>query len=388
MINFEYFNPTRIVFGKDTENEIGKLIKPYANKILILHYGDDFLNLIGIKESIYSSLEQYGIEAIEMGGVKPNPRLDHVYEGIELCKKENIDFILAVGGGSVIDAAKAIATGIRYDGDVWDFFTGKAVIKDVAPVGVILTIPAAGSETSDGSIILNEKTNDKAIGASDLMRPKFAILNPCLTYGLPQYQTACGIADMFSHILERYFTQTKNVDLSDRLCEANLKNVLCYAPKVMNNPTDYDARAEIMWSGSVGNNTLENMGRQADWATHLIQHPLGALYDMAHGAGLTIMTPAWMKYVYKDNINRFVQFAIKVMGVDESFDDLEYIAMQGIAKVEEFFKGLGLPTRLSDIDIDDKDFDKVAELATKGGTIGAFKVLDKQDVIKILELAL
>ncbi|GAA3319215.1 hypothetical protein GCM10020331_025200 [Ectobacillus funiculus] len=260
----------------------------------------------------------------ELGGVKPNPRVSLVREGVSLCKEHNIDFILAVGGGSVIDSAKAIAAGAKYDGDVWDFFTGKkSTVKDCLPIGVVLTIPAAGSESSDGTVITNEDGLYKRATGHITMRPKFAILNPVLTYTLPSYQTACGITDMMAHILERYFTNEKNVELTDRLCEAALKTIINNAHTVLEDPTNYDARAEIMWSGTIAHNDLLGTGRIGDWASHDIEHEISGIYDIAHGAGLAIVFPAWMKYVYKHDINRFAQFANRVWDVEIDLNNLE-----------------------------------------------------------------
>jgi Iron-containing alcohol dehydrogenase. len=312
-----------------------------------------------------------------------------VNEGIKICRENNIDFILAVGGGSVIDTAKAIAVGVLYDGDVWDIFLGKAEIKRALPVGVILTLAATGSEASDSAVITNEDGWYKKGIHSDLIRPQFAIMNPELLYTLPAYQTAAGAADIMAHIMERYFTNVKNVDLTDRLCEATLKTVINNVPKLIEDPTDYDARAEVMWAGTIAHNGLLDTGRIGDWASHRIEHELSAIYDIAHGAGLAIIFPAWMKYVYKHDLDRFVQFAVKVWDVDLTYTDREAIALEGIKRLENFFRSIGLPVTLKDANI---PYDKFAEMANKctsngTATVGQFVKLGKEDIINIYNIA-
>ncbi|MGL5379570.1 iron-containing alcohol dehydrogenase, partial [Clostridium sp.] len=297
MINFSFKNSTEIIFGKDTEKQIGKEVKKYADKIL-LHYGGGSIKANGLYDTIINSLKESNIEVIELSGVKPNPRVSLVREGIKACREHNIDFILAVGGGSVIDSAKAISAGVNYDGDVWDLFLGAPINHKCVKLATILTIPAAGSETSAGTVITNEDgLYKKSTGHPDL-RPIFSIMNPELTYSLPKYQTACGVADMLAHVMERYFTNESNVDLTDRLCEGTMKSIIENGLKVINNPKDYDLRSEIMLAGMVAHNDSLSMGRIGDWASHDIEHELSGIYDIAHGAGLSIIFPAWMKYVY------------------------------------------------------------------------------------------
>ncbi|MBE3089436.1 MAG: iron-containing alcohol dehydrogenase, partial [Actinobacteria bacterium] len=351
MENFVFQNTTKIIFGKGTEKSAGAEIKKYSNKVL-LHYGGQSIKKYGLYERVIKSLADADIEFIELSGVQPNPVLSMVKEGIELCRKNNIGFILAVGGGSVIDSAKAIAIGVPYEkDDVWDFFMGKAKAEAAVSIGVILTITAAGSESSVVSVILDEKTQMKKGYHSSLMLPKFAILNPELTYTLPAFQTACGSADIMSHIFERYFTQSKNTDLTDRLCEGALKTVVENTPIVLANPENYDARAELMWASTLAHNGLLGTGRIEDWGSHKIGHELSAVYGVTHGATLSVIFPAWMKYVYKQNIGRFKQFAFRVWGVDPCFGDDESIALEGIKKLRDFFKEIGLPTTLKELNI-------------------------------------
>lgn len=388
MENFNFICPTKIIFGKGTENRVGEETKKYSKKVLFV-YGSGSIKKTGLYDKVVKSLSENNVEYIELSGVKPNPRLSLVYEGINKCRENDIDFILAVGGGSVIDTAKAIAVGVLYDGDVWDFFLGKAEIKKALPVGVILTLAATGSEASDSAVITNEDGWYKKGIHSDLIRPQFAIMNPELLYTLPAYQTAAGAADIMAHIMERYFTNVKNVDLTDRLCEATLKTVINNVPKLIEDPTDYDARAEVMWAGTIAHNGLLDTGRIGDWASHRIEHELSAIYDIAHGAGLAIIFPAWMKYVYKHDLDRFVQFAVKVWDVDLTYTDREAIALEGIKRLENFFRSIGLPVTLKDANI---PYDKFAEMANKctsngTATVGQFVKLGKEDIINIYNIA-
>ena len=388
MENFVFQNTTKIMFGKGTEKSAGAEIKKYSNKAL-LHYGGQSIKKYGLYERVITSLAEAGIEFIELSGVQPNPVLSMVKEGIALCRKNNIGFILAVGGGSVIDSAKAIAIGVPYEkGDVWDFFMGKAKAEAAVSIGVILTITAAGSESSVVSVILNEKTQMKKGYHSSLMLPKFAILNPELTYTLPAFQTACGSADIMSHIFERYFTQSKNTDLTDRLCEGTLKTVVENTPIVLTNPENYDARAELMWASTLAHNGLLGTGRIEDWGSHKIAHEIGAIYGIAHGATISVTFPAWMKYVYKQNVGRFTQFAFRVWGVDPCFGDDESIALEGIKKLGDFFKEIGLPTTLKELNIGDDKFEEMALKELQWGPIGNFMKLQKEDIVNILKLAM
>ena len=390
MINFNFYNPARIVFGKGRELEAGTLVKKYGGKKVLFHYGGGSIKKTGLYDKVIKVLKEEGIAFAELGGVVPNPRLSLVREGIKLCKEQNIDFILAVGGGSVIDSAKAIAAGVFADHDVWDFYTKKAMAPQKAlPIGVILTIPAAGSETSSGSVITNDENWLKRSMGSEVLIPKFAILNPELTYSLPAYQTACGASDIMAHLMERYFTNVTHVDYTDRLIEASLRTVLNFAPKVLEEPDNYDARAEMMWVGTIAHSNLLSTGRIGDWGSHDIEHELSGAYDIAHGAGLSIIFPAWMKYVYKENPGRFVQFAVRVFDVDLAFENQEEIILEGIRRLESFYKRIGLPTRLKDVNIGEERLREMADKAMIGrDTFGNFKNLTSEDIYNIYRLAL
>lgn len=388
MLNFTYQNRTKIIFGKGTESLVGKETKAYGDKVLLV-YGGGSIKKIGLYDKVIKALNEEGIRIFELPGVKPNPRLSLVYDGIELCRKEGINFILAVGGGSAIDTAKAIGIGVPYNGNVWDFFAGTAVPQESLKVGVVLTIPAAGSESSISAVITNENGWLKYGLNCEVMRPVFAIMNPELTYTLPDYQTSCGAADIMAHIIERYFTKTPHVELTDRLCEAALKTMVSNVPRVLAKPDDYDARAEIMWTGSLAHNDLLSTGRIGDWASHKIEHELSAIYDIAHGAGLAIVIPAWMKYVYKEDVARFAQFARRVFNIEDNMFDMEEMALKGIASLESFFSSIGLPVRLNQAGIDESRLEEMAEKCTRSDTFhpGNFKKLSKQDVLNILKIA-
>ncbi|NMA65039.1 MAG: iron-containing alcohol dehydrogenase [Clostridiaceae bacterium] len=389
MNNFIFQNCTKIIFGKDTEACVGQETIKYSNKVLMV-YGGGSIKKTGLYDRVMKSLKEAGVEVIELPGVKPNPRLSLVNEGIDICRKNDIKFILAVGGGSVIDTAKVIGVGVPYDGDVWDFFMEKAEPKETLPVGTVLTIPAAGSEASNSAVITNEDGWHKLGLTSDIMYPAFSILNPELTFTLPDYQTACGAADIIAHLMERYFTKTKNVELTDRLIEATLKTVISNIPKAIANPTDYNARAEVMWASTVAHNNLLNTGRIGDWGSHNIEHELSAIYDIAHGAGLAIVFPAWMKYVYKEDVARFAQFAKRVWNIDDNLFDMEEMALKGIAALENFFSSIGLPIRLNQAGIDETRLEEMADKCSRSDTIttGQFKKLNKQDIFNIYKLAL
>jgi hypothetical protein len=388
MRNFVYENYTKIIFGKGVENDVGKYTKQYASKVL-LHYGGGSIKSSGLYDRIIASLKAADIEIVELGGVKPNPRVSLVREGIELCRKHGIDFILAVGGGSVIDSAKAIALGVKYNGDVWDLFSGAKVSHELLEVGVVLTIPAAGSESSTSCVITNEELKLKKSSGSTALRPVFAIMNPELTLTLPQYQISCGIVDMFCHILERYFTNTLHVDVTDYQSEGLMKAIIENAIRVEKDPNDYDARSEIMLAGLLAHNGSLDMGRESDWASHNIEHELSAIYDITHGGGLAITTPAWCKFVYKHDIKRFVRFANRVFNIDVNPFNEEETALRGIEALESFFRSLKLPTTLHEINIDDSNFTVMAQkIVDNFKTIGRFVVLGYDEVMAILKLAL
>ncbi|TCL69310.1 hypothetical protein EDC14_10127 [Hydrogenispora ethanolica] len=388
MENFDYYNPTKIIFGRGVESRVGAETRVYSKKIL-LHYGGGSIKKSGLYERVVQSLKAAEIEWVELSGVQPNPRLSLVRDGIKLCREQGIDFILAVGGGSVIDSAKAIAVGVPYSGEVWDFFSAKTVPERSLPVGVVLTIPAAGSESSRSSVITNEEGWLKWGLNSDFNRPRFAIMNPELTYSLPPYQTACGAVDIMAHVMERYFTDVPHVDLTDRLCEAVLKTMIRNTQLVMQKPDNYDARAEMMWSGTLAHNDLLSTGRVGDWAVHLIEQELSAIYDVAHGAGLAVVFPAWMKYTLRRNVAKFIQFAVRVWDVEYDFDDPERTAREGIRRLESFYRTIGMPTNLRELQVPD---DRLAEMAAKSikpwlTSVGGVSRFSREDVLAVLELA-
>jgi len=384
MLNFKFRLPTEIIFGKGEEKNIGLYAKSLGEKILI-HYGEGSVVKSGLLDTVCACLDSAGIKYLLLGGAKPNPMLSLVYEGIKLCKENGVTGILAVGGGSAIDSAKAIADGACYDGDVWDFFDGKADPCAALPVGVILTLAAAGSESSVGTVITNDANLKKRGRNSDFHRPVFAICNPELTYGVSAYQTACGVSDINAHILERYFSNTPDVNVSDRLCEALLLSVIGAARTAIEKPSDYAARADIMWAGSLAHNNLVGVGREQDWASHALSHELSALYGTAHGAALAIIFPAWMKYVWKINKRIFLRFATVVMGMDAFFGEATAI-VGGINKYEDFLRSLGLPVRMSEIGIPESAVEQMA-LRVLERTPGSFKKLSYEDILNIYRLA-
>ena len=390
MENFVFYSPTKFVFGKDTEDKCGELVKEFGGSKVLVHFGSASAKKSGLLERVEKSLTASGICFVELGGVKPNPRSGLVYEGIELCRKENVDFVLAVGGGSVIDSAKAIAIGAVYDGDFWDFYSGKALPKKALPVSTVLTIAAAGSEGSGDSVITKEEGMLKRATSGECIRPKFSVLNPSLTCTLPAYQTASGATDIMAHVFERYFTNTKHVETTDRLCEAVLLAIINEVPKVIKNPNDYEARANIMWAGMVAHNNIVGVGREQDWNSHGIEHELSAKYDCAHGAGLAVIMPAWMKFVYKHDIMRFCQMATRVFGVKMDFSDPEKTALEGISAFRAFLTSIGMPSTLGEVGGKKED---IAELVKTfglkdGERTGGFVNLSSEDVAHIYELAL
>ena len=389
MLNFDFHAPTRILFGKDSEKEIGALLKPHAKKVL-LHYGGGSIKKSGLYDTVIASLRESGVDFVELSGVKPNPRLSLVHEGIALCKREEVDLILAVGGGSVIDSAKAIAMGVYVDGDVWDVYEQGKPVEKALPVATILTIPAAGSESSGDTVVTNEEKQLKYGYGSPHLRPVLSIMNPELFLTLPQTQLGYGVADMMSHVFERYFTNTTHCDLTDGLCEVTLKTLIRNALLASKNMRDYEAWSELGFAGTIAHNGLLGMGREQDWACHDMEHELSAIYDVAHGAGLAVLTPGWMRYVYKENINMFVQFAVNVMGVEGSYRDPDAIAQEGITRLREFFNKLGLPATLSELGIGADRLEEMAKKCTKiafgaEDPVGGFKKLAWQDVLAIYQ---
>ncbi len=392
MERFDFYAPARIIFGRGTQHDIGDLLKPHAKKVL-LHYGSGSIKRTGLYAQVTDSLRAAGVAFLELGGVVPNPRLKLVYEGIRLCREEKVDLILAVGGGSTIDSAKAIAMGVPYKGDVWEMYELKKEIESALPVAVILTIPAAGSESSGDTVITNEEKGRKYGYGSPKLRPLLSIMNPALFFTLPREQVGYGIADMMSHVFERYFTRTKNTDLTDGLCEATLRTLIRNGPLVLDNPEDYDAWAEIGFAGTVAHNGLVGMGREQDWACHDMEHELSAAYDVAHGAGLAVLTPAWMEYVFREDVGMFVQFAVNVMGVSGSLRDADAIALEGIARLRDFFRRMGLPSTLPGLGIGEEQLKDMAMKATHAAfgaekPLGNFRKLHWEDVLRIYRMCL
>lgn len=379
MDNFIFCNPTKIVFGRDMELEVGKLIKEYGGTNVLIHYGGGSAIKSGLIDRVKDSLNLNFIKHVELGGVKPNPRASLVYEGIKICKEKNIDFILAVGGGSTIDSAKAIGMGACYDGDFWDIYVGKHSPDKTLKVATILTIAAAGSESSGSSVITNEEFGLKRGFTSDLIRPVFSILNPQLTTTLPLYQTACGATDIIAHVFERYFTNTKEVETSDRLCEAVILSMINNMPKVMSDPTNYEYRANLMWAGTIAHNDLIGMGRSQDWNSHGLEHELSALYDVAHGAGLAVVMPHWMKYTIDHDPERFQQMAVRIFGVKKTSNP-KADGLKGIKKFQEFLSQIGMPLTFKEIGAKKKDIEyMINKLGVVGKSRDGFMKLTEDD---------
>ncbi len=391
MVNFQYYAPTKVVFGKDTELQTGALAKEFgANKVLV-HYGGNSAVKSGLLERVCNSLKEANLPYVTLGGVVPNPRLSLVYKGIELVKKEGVDFLLAVGGGSVIDSCKAIGYGVYNDCDPWLFYSKQAQAKGCLPVAAVLTIAAAGSEMSHSSVITNEDGWLKRGYSTDYARCKFAVMNPELTYTLPSYQTASGCVDIMMHTMERYFSHEPHTELTDRFCESLIRTVMHNAQILMEHPTDYHARAEVMWASSLSHNGLTGCGTVGDWASHQIEHELGGMFDVAHGAGLSAIWGSWARYVYQENIAKFVQFATHIMDIPDTYGTLQEIALAGICAMEDFYRSIHMPTSLSELGIHPTDA-QIEELSEKcvffgKRTVGTFKVLKAEDIQKIYQAA-
>lgn len=392
MQNFNYYAPTRVVFGKGAENEVGKLIKEQNCKKVLVHYGGGSVIRSGLLDRVYTSLEAEGIAYTTLGGVVPNPRLSKVREGIELCQREGVDFILAVGGGSVIDSSKAIGYGLTNEGDVWDFYAKKRTASACLPIGTILTISAAGSEMSDSSVITNEDGWIKRGYSSNYCRCKFAILNPELTYTLPDYQTQSGCVDIMMHTMERYLNHSTNMEMTDGISEALIRTVMKSSRILKQDPTNYEARAEVMWAGSLSHNGLTGCGTDGgDWASHQLEHELGGMFDVAHGAGLAAVWGSWARYVYKDRADRFAKLAENVLMVPHD-DTPEKTALAGIEAMEDYYRSVDMPTSLRELGIEPTE-EQIQELADKCSfqntrTIGKVKVLNREDIAKIYRMAL
>ena len=392
MKDFCYYVPTKVVFGRESEEQVADLVKQFGGTKVLVHYGGQSAVRSGLLDKVCHQLQQGGVSHVLLGGVVPNPRLSKAREGIELCRREGVDFILAVGGGSVIDSAKCIAYGVCYDGDVWDFYLGKARPTQMLPVASVLTIPAAGSEMSEASVITNEDGDVKLGYSNDMARPKFAIMNPRRTMTLPPYQTAAGVTDMMMHTMERYFTKDDDMDLTTDLAETVLRRMKSAVFEVLRNPQDYRHRAQIMWGGSVAHNGLTGCGISDDWATHQLEHELSGMFDVTHGAGLAAVWPSWARYVMHENLSRFVRFAVNVMDVPNDFSQPEATALKGIEAMERFYHAIGMPTNIKELIGRDITDDEIREMARKcsrnyTATCGCLKVLGAEDMENIYRMA-
>ncbi len=389
MENFEFYSPTCFVFGKDTESKAGELVKRFGGSKVLIHYGGGSVVRSGLLDRVKASLDKENIPYVELGGVKPNPRSGLVYEGIDLCRKENVDFVLAVGGGSTIDSSKAIAAGVVYDGDFWDFYQGKRIEKALS-VGTILTIAAAGSEGSPDTVITKEEGMFKRGASGDAVRPKFSILNPALTQTLPAYQTAAGITDIMAHLYERYLTNSTDVEVTDRLIEALLLTMKHEGPRVIADPNNYEARANIMWAGMMAHNNSCGVGRSQDWNSHTIEHELSALYDCAHGAGLAVTMPAVFTYTMDHNVMRFAQAAVRIWGCQMDFEHPEVTAKEGIEAFRNFLSSIGMPKNFEELGAKEEDIPKLVEVLCRGdgrdGSISGFVTLNEDDCTKIYKM--
>lgn len=391
MLNFSFCSPTAFLFGRDTESQAGECVRAHGGTKALVHYGGGSVERSGLLARVLRSLEAASIPHVTLGGAQPNPRSGLVYQGIELCRREGVDFVLCVGGGSAIDSGKAIALGAHYDGDFWDFYCGRAGAPShrILPIGVVLTIPAAGSEGSTSAVITQEEGTFKRGLNLEQFRPRFSILNPELTYTLPPFQTACGVADMMCHVMERYFTNTPDVDLNDRMAEALLQAIIFAAPAAMAKPDDYEARAQLMWAGMLAHNNLVGVGREQDWASHNIEHELSALYGVAHGAGLSVVFPAWMRYQLDHDPMRFAQYAVRVWGCDMDYRRPERTAREGIDRLTAFWAALGLPVTFAQLGAKPEDIPALAAKVARNpqGFAGNYRPLDTQGIEAVLRLA-
>lgn len=392
MNNFEFYSPTRVIFGKGVEHRVGDAAKACGASKLLVHFGGGSVKKSGLLDRVEASLKAAGLDYVLLGGVCPNPRLGLVHEGIDLCRREKVDMVLAVGGGSSIDSAKAIAMGVPYDGDVWDFYSGKASPAAALPTGNILTIAAAGSETSANSVITNEDGWMKRGFGNTLLRPAFTLMNPELLYTLPSYQTACGVVDIIMHNFERFFSPGGLNEVTDRINEAMVRTVMQYGAVCMKEPENYAARSEVMWAGSLSHNHLTGLGRATDWATHQLEHELGGMFDVAHGAGLSAMWGAWARYVYKHDAMRFARYGVNVLGLSLNFEDPEETALAAIEATERYFASIDMPINLPELmdrALTDEEIKTLAVKCTNFGKrkIGGFVELGEQEIIDIYHMA-
>jgi hypothetical protein len=392
MKDFNYYAPTEVVFGENSEEQVARLVKKYGGTKVLVHYGGKSAERSGLLDKVCQQLQEEGIEFLKLGGVVPNPRLSLAKQGIELCRKEGVDFILAVGGGSVIDSSKCIAYGVCYDGDVWDIYLGKATPSAMLPVAAVLTIPAAGSEMSEASVITNEDGDVKLGYSNDLSRPKFAIMNPRRTFTLPPYQTAAGVTDIMMHTMERYFNTDGDMTLTDEIAEALMRTMKTCVFEVLKNPEDYRNRAQIMWGGSLAHNDVTGNRSNGDWSTHQLEHELSGMFDVTHGAGLAAIWPSWARYVMHENLSRFVRFAVNVMEVPNDFTDPEGTALRGIEAMERFYHAIGMPINIRELigrDITDEEIHEMTRKCSRDyqRTCGQFKVLKAEDMEAIYRMA-
>ena len=391
MNSFEFYSPTKVIFGKGVEERLGSEIKLWGGTKVLVHYGGGSVIKSGLLAKVEKNLKDNDIDYVLLGGAKPNPRLSLVKEGIELCRKEKVDFIISVGGGSALDSAKGIAIGVPYEGDVWDLYDGKVTPVKALPHGNIITLAATGSEMSTSSVITNDLNKDgwlkKGLNTA-LNRPKFALMNPELLYTLPPYQTACGITDIMMHTLDRYFSPGGINEVTDRIAEAILRTVIQYGTVCMKEPENYEARSEIMWAGSISHNHLTGLGRKGDWAPHQLEHELSGKFDVAHGAGLAAVWGAWAYYVYKEDIMRFARYGVNVWGLNMNYENPEQTALEAIEKTKEYFKSLGMPVTITELlerKITDEEIKDMAVKCTFYGrrTIGGLKVLGEKEISEI-----
>lgn len=389
MDNFEFISPTRFILQDDAEQLCGREVKRFSDNVLLVDYGGQQAYEKPLHDAVVQSLKDAGVQCFELSGVQPNPRLGVVRQGIKQCREHNIGCVLAVGGGSVIDTAKAIALGSKYDGDVWDFFIQKATPEQALPIGTVMTLPGTGSEGSTGSVIINEETGESADVMSDVLRPSFTLMNPRLTVTLPRMQSVYGIIDMFTHVLERYLSSSKDAVLTDHLCEAVMMSIIENANKLMQDETDYDTRAEFMWTAIVAHNGLLATGRSQDWSTHMMAAPVSAKYGAPHGAALSVLYPRWAEHVYMADVQRFAQLANRVFHVEMDHYAPERTALEGIRRMRGFFTALGGPQTLAELGVENEDgFAEMAASATRFGAVGNLMPLDKQKVIEVYRSAL
>lgn len=390
MDNFEFTSPTKFYFGKGAELKAGEYLSSIGVENVLLVSGKSSAEKSGLLGSIRERLDEAGIKHHTLLGVVPNPRDDKVYEGIKICREKNVDFVLGVGGGSAVDTAKAIAVGVPYEGDFWDFYEGRALVKKALKIGTVITLPATGSEGSQSSVITKIDGMVKRGLNTDFIRPVVSFMNPELTFSLPPYQTAAGITDMLAHIMERYLSNSKAVDLTDRMCEAVMKSIISEGKKVMDNPTDYDARANLFWAGTIAHNNVLGIGREQDWSSHLIEHELSALYDVAHGAGLAVVMPNFMRYTLDHDVSRYAQFAVRVFDCDPDFHDLRKTALEGIERLSQFLKSIGMPLTFAEIGAREADIPLLVSKVRRNNqdSVGYFMPLSSADVEAVYRLCL